>query len=43
MADTKLFLRQTTDPATDIRRGFSGNVNAWFESEHDALVYQQRG
>lgn len=32
-----LFLRWTTDPLEDIKRNFSGHLQAWFDTEEEAL------
>lgn len=37
------FLRWTSDPDQDIRRNFSGNMQAWFDTEEEALTdYKER-
>jgi hypothetical protein len=42
MKQPAYFLRQTSDPDADLRRGFSGNVNSWFEDYADAADFQNR-
>ena len=37
-----LFLRDTQDPISDIKRGFSCNVNSWFDTLEDALFYKNK-
>lgn len=37
-----LFLRDTGDPFADIKRGFSCNVNSWFDKLEDAIQYQKQ-
>ncbi len=36
------FLRDTRSPEVDLERGFSCNVNAWMNSEEEAMAYQER-
>jgi hypothetical protein len=38
---TLYFLRDTKDPEGDLKRGWSGHANAWFDNEADALVHQR--
>lgn len=39
MAERFFILRDTINPDGDLQRGFSGNVNAWFDSRERAQAY----
>lgn len=43
ITDKKMFfLRDTEDPEEDLKRNFSCNVNTWFDSEEEAIDYQNK-
>lgn len=42
MTERNFILRDTISPEDDLRRGFSGNVGAWFDTREAAFAYADR-